>query len=384
MNLIYQITTKIDIFLLCILTLSVTFIYSYKYIKESNLPVKYLRHTTLFALLECILETANTILQFLPVTDTLITIMYILRALTFISCGLLTITLALFSYDYLLIDIKDKKNHTFLYFLPMITDTIIIAINFSTKAVFKYTETGKLVAGPFYATHYVVLLFFASYIVVSIILQLSKENRIKFLKSQYLIIMIFPFTAIILHLATFLTTINATTSSLTIALLIVYLRTQHTSLHDLTRLPNLNYLRSKMDNQVNEYPNYKLVLIDIDMLGKINLEHGYQEGNILLKTFAKELKSQIKSPNFVVSCNSDEFIIAFPNLSIDEIEETLLKLDSLIRSDILALDKPYSVSFNHVVKAFDKDTYKKCDELVEQLYYDLYNEELNNKSEVLI
>jgi diguanylate cyclase (GGDEF)-like protein/PAS domain S-box-containing protein len=89
--------------------------------------------------------------------------------------------------------------------------------------------------------------------------------------------------------------------------------------HDaLTRLPNRRLFHEQLELAIEdaqtESGSVGLLLLDLDHFKQINDTLGHDVGDVLLKTFAKRLKSAVRSGDTVARLGGDEFAIVLPEI----------------------------------------------------------------------
>lgn len=103
--------------------------------------------------------------------------------------------------------------------------------------------------------------------------------------------------------------------------------------HPLTNLPN----RQKLLKDLDETPPSALALVDVDKFSQMNDLYGYQNGDIILSTLAKEISSHLNEhPTCALyHLSADEFVITTTKDGLLEFEFCIRKL--LERIDHLAV-----------------------------------------------
>ncbi|TQR31899.1 diguanylate cyclase response regulator [Campylobacter sp. MIT 99-7217] len=107
-----------------------------------------------------------------------------------------------------------------------------------------------------------------------------------------------------------------------------------TDLDSLSGLKNSNALMSELKDYLREIQDrdeeFALAFLDIDNLGSINEEYGFDVGNELIKTSAKIITNNIKGKDLAGHFDSTKICILLKNIS----NEKALKIFSLIRVEI--------------------------------------------------
>ena len=73
-----------------------------------------------------------------------------------------------------------------------------------------------------------------------------------------------------------------------------------------------------------------LCLVDIDDLKRINDQHGHHAGDRVLKAFAEIVGKHLRGADIPGRYGGDEFIIAFPNTSLERAAQTVARVRSII------------------------------------------------------
>lgn len=99
-----------------------------------------------------------------------------------------------------------------------------------------------------------------------------------------------------------------------------------------------------------------LVAVDVDRLNSINMAYGYNEGNLVISTLARVLKSCLRGRDFIGHVGSDEFVIAIecPEDGDDDVTFFINKIQESMDNAYELSEKDYSVKLN-VGKAFVED-----------------------------
>ncbi len=118
----------------------------------------------------------------------------------------------------------------------------------------------------------------------------------------------------------------------------------------LTSLLNFRGFRKQIKILIRRRTPFTLIILDIDHF-RIYNKHGYERGDMVLKTIAEVIKEQFPSPTVIGRYKlGDEFIIALPmtdsvaaEIIIQEISERI----SNIRLHLYSDDYPEKISFSY-------------------------------------
>ncbi len=123
-----------------------------------------------------------------------------------------------------------------------------------------------------------------------------------------------------------------------------------------------------------------LLYLDIDRFKYINDTFGHQEGDKVLREAVKLFKSTLREVDIICRLGGDEFLLIFPENSLDDahlIEERLNKnLEKLNRK----LAKSYKIDFSVGISCYDPDNPLSIDELILTADKKMYEEKkIRNK-----
>jgi diguanylate cyclase (GGDEF)-like protein/PAS domain S-box-containing protein len=95
-------------------------------------------------------------------------------------------------------------------------------------------------------------------------------------------------------------------------------RIEYMAFHDdLTKLPNLRYIKEKLKQDMLTHKPFALLILDIDRFKHINEALGHAFGDLILQSVASRLKEQFPSV-FVGRLTGDEFVIVYPYLNQED------------------------------------------------------------------
>jgi diguanylate cyclase (GGDEF)-like protein/PAS domain S-box-containing protein len=87
---------------------------------------------------------------------------------------------------------------------------------------------------------------------------------------------------------------------------------------DLTKLPNLRYIKGKLIHDMHFKKTFALLILDIDRFKHINEALGYAFGDLILQSVSSRLKEHLPSHVFVGRLTGDEFAIICPFLNQED------------------------------------------------------------------
>ena len=122
----------------------------------------------------------------------------------------------------------------------------------------------------------------------------------------------------------------------------------------LNRRAGLIHLQKLINICKTQNKNLCIGYIDIDNLKKINDKYGQNEGDFLLTLAIKTLRENLREGDIICRVGGDEFLIIFPDTSIEEILQLWQEIDSIFRQFNETKKKPYSIYINRGFSQFDQ------------------------------
>ena len=116
------------------------------------------------------------------------------------------------------------------------------------------------------------------------------------------------------------------------------------------------------------------VYMDLDGLKEINDSKGHSVGDVYLKTFAEEMKKNLKKDELLIRFGGDEFLAVFPGIGSEETKDKMEK----IRREMEHPEKdrlPIHFSFGAV------SGQKTPEELIKEADQAMYSDKHNRKEE---
>lgn len=128
--------------------------------------------------------------------------------------------------------------------------------------------------------------------------------------------------------------------------------------------------RKAIDEAQNSEENLCILMIDIDKFKNINDKFGHKVGDIVLINFCNTVKSIIKEEGIFGRLGGEEFVITFPNKSLNEVEKISEEIRKTIEYSTIQIDKKdikYTVSLG--LTSYEKglsidDILNQADELL--------------------
>ncbi len=150
--------------------------------------------------------------------------------------------------------------------------------------------------------------------------------------------------------------------------------------------------RRSFDIEANrEFANAKrydkplsLIMLDIDNFKKINDEHGHFFGDLILKSFSREISDQIRTGDFLSRWGGDEFAILFPETDVDQALIIAKKIQSAVMGIDLVKDrKKISFTLSQGISTFQDNDYDVM-QIEERADRALYKAKKNGRDQACI
>lgn len=129
---------------------------------------------------------------------------------------------------------------------------------------------------------------------------------------------------------------------------------------ELTGLKNRLYITNILEQQRNiterklDY-HFSVVLFEIDFFNKINEEHGYSAGEIILKYFSTQFESQRRKTDYLAKMEDGEFIFVCPFTELEQASILAERIRSvLITKDLNTVLPKLSLSISAGIASYQR------------------------------
>jgi diguanylate cyclase (GGDEF)-like protein len=112
----------------------------------------------------------------------------------------------------------------------------------------------------------------------------------------------------------------------------------------LTRNEGLAFLEKQLEFARFNGVNVVLCFIDINGLKQVNDSFGHAEGDIMLETFAKTVKSTARENDLIFRYGGDEFILVLYDVDKKTAEKVWGRINNQLHKVNLELEKPYEIN----------------------------------------
>ena len=151
----------------------------------------------------------------------------------------------------------------------------------------------------------------------------------------------------------------------------------------LTGCNNRRYGLEMLDRQIKLSHRSKspllLAFLDIDGFKAINDTFGHEEGDKVLKEVVKLLKSTLREIDVVCRMGGDEFLLIFPDSSLQDASLIKERFDKNLVQLNQTLKKPYKIALSIGLSEYNPDNPLPMDELIRIADQKMYEEKKNKK-----
>ena len=153
----------------------------------------------------------------------------------------------------------------------------------------------------------------------------------------------------------------------------------------LTKLFIHRYFQNRLDSELIRAKRYNsnisLLMLDIDHFKKVNDTYGHQEGDYVLKKFAKIISDHVRKVDIAARYGGEEFAIILPETGITGAEQVAEHLRYLIEKECFTIDgKSVPITASIGVSSWDKVVSKE--EFIEQADRALYRAKHEGRNRV--
>ena len=122
-----------------------------------------------------------------------------------------------------------------------------------------------------------------------------------------------------------------------------------------------------------------LIYLDVDNFKYINDTFGHQEGDKVLIEAVKLFKSTLREVDIICRLGGDEFLLIFPENSLDDVPIIRERLSKNLKKLNQSLNKPYQLNFSFGLSYYDPSNPQPMDELIRIADEKMYEEKKRKK-----
>jgi len=146
---------------------------------------------------------------------------------------------------------------------------------------------------------------------------------------------------------------------------------------EMTGIFNYRFVKRQLEIEVQRAHRYEkplsICIIDIDHFKDINDQYGHQTGDQVLKEVARILTQSTRSVDFVGRYAGDEFVIIFPDTSLQDAVRLCERIRKTVADQVLsAQEKTFHVSLSMGLADFDSKKRASAETLLEASDLRLY------------
>ncbi|MDP2425309.1 MAG: sensor domain-containing diguanylate cyclase [bacterium] len=105
----------------------------------------------------------------------------------------------------------------------------------------------------------------------------------------------------------------------------------------LTKLANrhkmIDFVREQIENYRLQNSFFSLAIIDLDSFKAVNDQYGHRVGDKVLIMFSSFIQKKLDHPIFISRYGGDEFVVVFPNVTLQEADMKLSQLQTDLLTD---------------------------------------------------
>lgn len=126
--------------------------------------------------------------------------------------------------------------------------------------------------------------------------------------------------------------------------------------------------------RIRRYPHpITVVYIDIDNFKLVNDLYGHRMGDEVLRCIASELKSQLRSTDFIARLGGDEFALLLPSARQADAEVALSKVHNHLRAEMRRRNLPVTFSMGAVTCIVPPYSAEQIINMADELMYEVKN-----------
>lgn len=121
--------------------------------------------------------------------------------------------------------------------------------------------------------------------------------------------------------------------------------------------------------------------IDLDNLKYVNDNFGHNEGDKVIKTTVKTIKSALRETDSMSRLGGDEILLILPNTPLAECNSVIRRISGLVRNKNVSSSKPYKIEFSYGLAEYDASIKHTPEELIDVADANMYRMKSAKKKE---
>lgn len=343
---------RIDINIIAMVLLGIIFCLAYKSLDKKDKINEIFLYMSLIIILEILFETLTCVINTYP-NQSLIPVSIFLHMCLFITAPILTYFWYKFVRYWMKGDSKISLKKNILLLTPSAINLIITLLSpfydfvFYIDSLNQYKRGSLFLISAFITYFYIFLSFF-----------LILKERKKFLKEDYLPLLIFgilPIAGAIVQTLFYGTLLMWSCCSFSLIIVYNFLQQRMVHLDKLsgawTRSSFDYYIARRIKIKNNE--TFGIIFADIDNLKDINDKYGHLEGDLAIKNTVSLFRSVLRKTDIIARFGGDEFIIVLECDSRDLLDKTIERIKCCFNNYNYVSSKDYKIECSYGADIFD-------------------------------
>lgn len=343
---------RIDINLAAMIMLSIVCLISSRRLDMKDQLNKVFLISSVTIVLELFFETATCILNSRPM-PWIVPVSTFLHLCLFSGAPMLTYFWYRMISHWVVPEEKISRKKHVILLIPVAVNMIIVLLSPLNGLVFYFDNEYVYHRGPLFILSVLIIYSYFLYSFALICLHRKKVLKEEFI--PLLVVGILPVIGGILQSIFYGVLLMWSCAGFSLVVVYIFLQQRMVHLDELTGAwtrGTLEYFIAKRAKRRKD-DVFGLIILDMDGLKKINDQYGHFEGDYALRTTVQLVKSVLKKSDIIARTGGDEFLIILDCDSRDRIEQTIEKIESILRQHNETTAKDYSLGCSIGAELFD-------------------------------